>query len=679
MDRSYRWLALALLVGCEIDPDEESTHAELDVHGSEPGDPGQPVDALASYDTLLGGPGEDAASCPAEFSPVVKTDGNDAVSGNFDNECLVLLGGNDSATVTGAGPSVVLGGSGADSIVTAGPAVVAGHDGNDSLSTGNADDDLFGGPGADTLSAGGGDDFLNGGSGNDSMSAGSGSDEVLLGTGADSLSAGGGDDRVVVRNVCELDAPKVLSGGSGTDTLILPVDLATAQGLGLVATSFEVVLVAQPTDCGATCDCDAPGPDSDNDGSEASTPPFGVGGETGDPMLPEQTDYELFLEALADEEPVGFEFIGTVPILTIAEAETATAARQQALASLSRVEYDALAALEPEPGGDDLAVMVSADGRMFREIPGFYPQRGGLGVGSETTAPQAGAPAGPRLSGGATPDAHPSYEDEFTDLEKPPLPNIWGCCDGRELRSTSTSQFPWRAVGVALWDRGTTDADCSGGMISHRVVFTAAHCVSPDGNSLRRFDAVPGARGEGFAGDRSPFSARFVSWYVWPNDWEGQTTARYDYAMLILQDIDWSPGHVHFRDQGVAYSDKNTAGFPGEDFDCAAAPAATDPECGGYMYRQFEEIRSAGFGYFYHEFDQHDGQSGSPVYSFDEDTGKRRIVGNIEGEVGKYNTAHKINSNSVGFLCKVIDGTFTYQIGSELRNALSSFFPNPHC
>ena len=95
------------------------------------------------------------------------------------------------------------------------------------------------------------------------------------------------------------------------------------------------------------------------------------------------------------------------------------------------------------------------------------------------------------------------------------------------------------------------------------------------------------------------------------------------------------------------------------------------------MYRQYEEIRSAGSGYFFHEFDTQGGQSGSPIYIFSEPS-YRKVFGLHEGDLGNYNTATRINSSSFGFICNVLD-EFTYTIDGETHNTRSSFFTNMTC
>lgn len=216
-------------------------------------------------------------------------------------------------------------------------------------------------------------------------------------------------------------------------------------------------------------------------------------------------------------------------------------------------------------------------------------------------------------------------------------------------------------------------------MIAPRVVLTSAHCVSPDGKSLRSRRAAPAARGESYTGNKFPFGTRFVEWYVLPSKWKGQDTPRYDYAMLILRDINSSPGWVFVGTKSnIAYTNHNTAGYPANHNNCQNAPPSAGGKCDGFMYSQYERIRTAGYGYFFHEFDTNDGQSGSPIYEYQEPT-FRKVFGVHKGSVGKYNTATHINKSSFGLICKVLNGDFKYEINGETRTAKSSFFPNPKC
>lgn len=321
---------------------------------------------------------------------------------------------------------------------------------------------------------------------------------------------------------------------------------------------------------------------------------------------------------------------------------------------------------------NDLGILVSADGRVFKEkshknrltkppksdtliskIKGSKEQIKNKNVVSEDEASQGNVNFAEK-SVQDTNDGS-SLHEKSSDH---PLKAIVGS-DNRTL--ITSAAYPWRAVGVALINPNSNTIRGSGAMVGPRHVLTAAHVITDDGNasSLSPVRAAPAARGEGYSGNRWPFDRRFVQWYYWPNGWDGgnlSTDARYDYAVLILSDINWSPGWVGFGYQTTTwldYSNFNTAGYPGNNYGCVDSPLSSG-ECGGYMYRQFAQVRSVFPGHFYHRFDTHRGQSGSPIYWSNGNT-SRVIYGVHSRSGGGYNIAHRIRSGSFNSICNWIE------------------------
>ncbi|HEY6081729.1 MAG TPA: calcium-binding protein, partial [Polyangiaceae bacterium] len=150
---------------------------------------------------------------------VVKTqDGNDHVFGGSGDDVLQCGGGADS----------VFGGAGADTInsVNGGQLVVHGGPANDVIQAGSATTAL--------LWAGLGDDTVQGSPG---------SDTIYPGDGRDVTNGHGGDDTVVLLDECEAVRGKVLQGGPGRDTLVIPLSLAELLARGIVVNGFEVIVV----------------------------------------------------------------------------------------------------------------------------------------------------------------------------------------------------------------------------------------------------------------------------------------------------------------------------------------------------------------------------------------------------------------------------------------------------
>ncbi len=197
------------------------------------------------------------ASCPTGQTPVPFDDNRNIVKNTIDDACIVTLGGSDfvinksrtAATIlAGSGHDLVVAGKG-DTLVAAGPGfdIVIGKHGNDEIYGQAHGDILYGGGGADTIVGGLGMEYLRGGGG---------ADTIVPGPGRDTVNAGSGADTVIVYDVCELESGEVLNGGFGeNDTLVIPVDLATLQGLGVTATSFENVVVAADPEASQCSSC----------------------------------------------------------------------------------------------------------------------------------------------------------------------------------------------------------------------------------------------------------------------------------------------------------------------------------------------------------------------------------------------------------------------------------------
>ncbi len=121
--------------------------------------------------------------------------------------------------------------------------VIFGNDGDDDITyQGNGNVVISGGPGDDKIHlAFGPTSRIFAGPGNDLVTCDGGDDTIYPGAGRDTIRAGSGDDTVIFSNVCELDSNKLLNGGAGDDTLILPVPLASLNGVTVIG--FEHIVV----------------------------------------------------------------------------------------------------------------------------------------------------------------------------------------------------------------------------------------------------------------------------------------------------------------------------------------------------------------------------------------------------------------------------------------------------
>ena len=335
----------------------------------------------------------------------------------------------------------------------------------------------------------------------------------------------------------------------------------------------------------------------------------------------------------------------------------------------TREEHDAQVEAEARENRDhhgDLAVVLYSDGRVFREKPRNTSERPlvpdelirtSTGDGFGGPAPLAGERAGNDIPG----DAGSVQSMQLYDS------------DGRTL--VTSSDTPWRQVGVRIESdcpncTSTTDPAplCSGAAVGPRHILTAAHCVKHESFGTRWVTASPAGRGSGYSGNKYPFGRRDVVGRVWPQAWSGEETASayYDYAILILDDINWSPGWIGFGTQSAIdldFRDINSAGYPGRSNTCAASPTG-DGKCSGYMYRQFETTKSVTAGAIYHRHDTQGGNSGMPLYDDYSSNDSRIVRGVHHGVYAGENAAHRIRSGSYDLICSTIKGNpssyFTY-------------------
>lgn len=206
--------------------------------------------------------GDPESCCPYEMREPVLVNHNwnskglsksSCIVGGKMNDSIVLNGrkphllatgdGNDKVKVERSGSTVQLG-QGNDYFETAHgvAAHVNGGSGKDTFITSNQSDYIDGGDGNDTLISGEGDDVLIGGNGENKILAGPGDDTIYPGRGYSQVDAGKGNDRVIYTHPCELDFGAKITGGSGKDTLLLPITLSKAKELGLEIEDFENIV-----------------------------------------------------------------------------------------------------------------------------------------------------------------------------------------------------------------------------------------------------------------------------------------------------------------------------------------------------------------------------------------------------------------------------------------------------
>lgn len=203
--------------------------------------------------------------CAPGQTTITLTDSGDILDLSNDPSpvCVLALGGGDIVDL-GAGDDTLLCGPSGDIVDTGdGANVVVCEDGGDIADGGDGPDRMHGGQGPDTFDGNDGDDVLRGdedgdiltahdgrdvlwgGAGGDILKGGGDEDQLYPGAGNDIVKGQGGDDEFFLLDECEIaGGGKILSGGSGTDTLYVPEGwtLQDVKDEGNIVTSIENVV-----------------------------------------------------------------------------------------------------------------------------------------------------------------------------------------------------------------------------------------------------------------------------------------------------------------------------------------------------------------------------------------------------------------------------------------------------
>jgi V8-like Glu-specific endopeptidase len=138
---------------------------------------------------------------------------------------------------------------------------------------------------------------------------------------------------------------------------------------------------------------------------------------------------------------------------------------------------------------------------------------------------------------------------------------------------------------------------------------------------LKNRKIAPGQKGIGVF----PNGVKNHAWYFTPSGWFDDGDEAYDYGMIVLEDRDDT---AHLGWLGWRSSNQTgghwTFGYPGFSFNCATSPSA-DGKCNNFLYGDDNELAYPIVGKMLAtEADAQPGQSGSPIYKYN--NGDRRVI-----------------------------------------------------
>lgn len=194
--------------------------------------------------------------------------------------------------------------------------------------------------------------------------------------------------------------------------------------------------------------------------------------------------------------------------------------------------------------------------------------------------------------------------------------------DRTRVRSTSEEPFKRIALITMLFDYEWYL--CTGAMIRNSLVLTAAHCLyNPElGGYADYVIVVPGA-----AGILEPFGKSHVIESFVFDEWAYQTDYNYDIGIARVADpigeMTGTFGYAVSTDQEIeALGILNTAGYPGD-------------KDNQQMWKADGPISAIFDAIICHECDTHQGQSGSPVFTYNQETGEYQIRAVHSGSGGE--------------------------------------------
>lgn len=209
---------------------------------------------------------------------------------------------------------------------------------------------------------------------------------------------------------------------------------------------------------------------------------------------------------------------------------------------------------------------------------------------------------------------------------------------------TDTTVAPWRTIAqLVIFDqRNEIVSTCSGVMLNTNVVLTAAHCLfDPRSQSyVYSLLVVPGENGPAF-----PFDAAVARQFAIPQGWVNSGDIRFDFGLAFIPGSPFpstlgpflpvaAVPDAYFYDPGTIIA---TAGYPGDKL-----PGTQWFTAGFFFFVDDEAI--------YTEMDAFAGQSGSPIYTWNDARDELFIVGVFSSESQRSNYAVRFTASHINAL-----------------------------
>jgi glutamyl endopeptidase len=222
----------------------------------------------------------------------------------------------------------------------------------------------------------------------------------------------------------------------------------------------------------------------------------------------------------------------------------------------------------------------------------------------------------------------------------PPFETVIG--RDERVRILDTDLAPWRMI-CALRMRGPSGAGAvgTGWFIGPRTVLTAGHCVFSDyffGGWASTIEVIPGLNGQGTTADTRPYDSVSSERFTSIDRWTAQ------------EDPDFDIGCIHLDEPlGDQVGWFSVAALPPEDLESFLVNVSgypADRGAGAEQYHGRNRVLSVSERRLFYEVDTYGGQSGAPVWIYEDDDSPPLAVGVHAYGIGGTPTNLGITANS---------------------------------